>query len=106
MPKAKAIKRAKAGRTADEGSETIAGVRVTHPDRVLYAAQNVTKRTLIKHYLSVADRILPHLAGRPVSLVRCPGGSGTNFCCTAPRICITSLPIRCTSMPLSPRKRF
>ena len=61
---------------ASDGAATIEGVRVTHPDRVLFAAQGVTKRTLIDYYLSIADAILPHVAERPLSLVRCPGGSG------------------------------
>lgn len=62
--------------TADDGSETIEGVRVTHPDRVLFADHNVTKRELIDHYIAVADRMLPHIVNRPISLVRCPQGSG------------------------------
>jgi bifunctional non-homologous end joining protein LigD len=72
------VKRAKAkkARPAGGGAETIEGVRVTHPDRVLFEAQGVTKRTLIEHYLSIADRMLPHIAKRPLSLVRCPRGSG------------------------------
>jgi bifunctional non-homologous end joining protein LigD len=57
-------------------AEEIEGVRVTHPDRVLFAAQGVTKRELIRHYVSVADRMLPYIANRPISLVRCPRGSG------------------------------
>jgi bifunctional non-homologous end joining protein LigD len=67
---------APAVKPARDGAEEIAGVRVTHPDRVLFAAQDVTKRELIAHYLSVADRILPHISGRPISIVRCPQGSG------------------------------
>jgi bifunctional non-homologous end joining protein LigD len=67
---------AAAGKRAGGGAETIEGVRVTHPDRVLFDAQGVTKRTLIEHYLSVADRMLPYIARRPLSLVRCPRGSG------------------------------
>ena len=63
-------------RARDDGSEEIAGVRVTHPDRVLFAAQDVTKRELIAHYLSIADAMLPHIVDRPISLVRCPRGSG------------------------------
>ena len=62
--------------TADDGSEMIEGVRVTHPDRVLFADHNVTKRALIEHYIAVADRMLPHIVDRPISLVRCPQGSG------------------------------
>jgi bifunctional non-homologous end joining protein LigD len=89
MPKAKAVQRAEAeakappkrGRAAaprsrgDEADE-IAGVRVTHPDRVLFADQGVTKRDLIQYYLEVADIILPHVLHRPLALVRCPEGSG------------------------------
>lgn len=62
--------------SAEGEAEEIAGVRVTHPDRVLFAAQGVTKRELIEHYLSVAEWMLPHIARRPISLVRCPRGSG------------------------------
>ncbi|MGE3145049.1 MAG: DNA ligase D [Pseudorhodoplanes sp.] len=90
MPKTKRVLKAAAAKTgtktrraarspavrASDGAATIEGVRVTHPDRVLFAAQGVTKRTLIDYYLSVADAILPHVAERPLSLVRCPGGSG------------------------------
>ena len=46
---------------------TIAGVRITHPDRVLYPDQGLTKRELAAYYADLADRILPHVAGRPLS---------------------------------------
>lgn len=59
----------------DDGAMEIAGVRVTHPDRVLFAGQNITKRRLIDYYLSVKDRILAHVAERPLSLVRFPSGA-------------------------------
>lgn len=56
-------------------SETsIAGVRLTSPDKILYADQGITKGALADYYLAVADRILPHVARRPVTLVRCPAG--------------------------------
>lgn len=54
----------------------IEGVRVSHPDRVLFPGQGVTKRRLIDYYRDVADRMLPHIARRPLSLVRCPSGEG------------------------------
>jgi len=50
------------------------GVRLTSPDRVLYPEQGITKRELAAYCLAVADRMLPHVAGRPVTLVRCPAG--------------------------------
>jgi len=62
------------GKAAD--AIELEGVRLTHPDRVLYPDQGITKRALAEHYLAVADRMLPHVAGRPLSLVRCPGGEG------------------------------
>ncbi len=62
--------------SASDGAEEIDGVRVTHPDKVLFAKQDVTKRELIAHYQSVAKWMLPHIVERPISLVRCPSGSG------------------------------
>ena len=66
----------RAGATSEAAEADFAGVRVTHPDRVLFPGQGVTKRELIEYYLAVADRMLPHVAGRPLALVRCPRGSG------------------------------
>jgi bifunctional non-homologous end joining protein LigD len=57
-------------------TEEIAGVRITHPDRVLYPDAGITKRGVIEHYLSIADLMLPHIADRPLSLVRAPRGVG------------------------------
>jgi bifunctional non-homologous end joining protein LigD len=57
------------------GEEVVAGVRLTHPDRVLYPPQGITKRDLALLYVSIADWILPHLEGRPLTLVRCPEGA-------------------------------
>ena len=59
----------------ESGAVEIAHVRVTHPDRVVFAGQNITKRRLIDYYLSVKDLILPHVANRPLSLVRFPSGA-------------------------------
>jgi bifunctional non-homologous end joining protein LigD len=53
---------------------TVAGVRLTHPDRVLYPAQGITKRSLAAFYESIEEWILPHIVGRPLTLVRCPEG--------------------------------
>jgi bifunctional non-homologous end joining protein LigD len=57
------------------GEDTIAGVKLTHPDRVLYPPQGITKRDLALLYESIQDWILPHVAGRPLTLVRCPEGA-------------------------------
>jgi bifunctional non-homologous end joining protein LigD len=49
---------------------------LSHPEKVLYPEQGITKRQLLEYYDSVADRILPLIANRPLSLVRCPSGFG------------------------------
>jgi len=54
----------------------VAGVRITHPDRVLWPAIRFTKLGLAQFYEEIAAWILPHLAGRPLTLVRCPRGVG------------------------------
>ena len=75
-PKSSTPKVAGSKHVARDGSVEIEGVRVTHPDRVLFAAQKVTKRAIIDYYVRVADRMLPYIVDRPISLVRCPRGSG------------------------------
>jgi len=57
------------------GEDFVAGVRLTHPDRVLYPPQGITKRDLARLYETIADWILPHVKGRPLTLVRCPEGA-------------------------------
>jgi len=49
-------------------------VRLTSPDKVLYPEQSITKRQLAEYYLAVAEAMLPHVARRPITLVRCPTG--------------------------------
>jgi bifunctional non-homologous end joining protein LigD len=54
----------------------IARAALTHPDKVLDPTSGLTKQQLADYYAIVADRILPYIANRPLSLVRCPQGSG------------------------------
>ena len=56
------------------GDAVVAGVTITHPDRVLYPGQGVTKRSLAEFYVGIADYIMPYIENRPLTLVRCPGG--------------------------------
>ena len=55
---------------------TVAGVHLSHPDKILYPDDNITKLELARYYEQVADWMLPHVENRLLSLVRCPGGSG------------------------------
>ncbi|MCC6982798.1 MAG: DNA ligase D [Bauldia sp.] len=59
-----------------KGTPRIEGVELTHPDRVLWEADGLTKLGLAQFYVSIADWIVPHLVGRPLSMFRCPQGIG------------------------------
>ncbi|HEX5549638.1 MAG TPA: DNA ligase D [Nitrospira sp.] len=48
--------------------------RLSNPDRVLYPDIGLTKAALADYYEQVAGWMLPHLTGRPLTLVRCPSG--------------------------------
>jgi bifunctional non-homologous end joining protein LigD len=60
--------------TEREESLIVSGVRVTHPARILYPQQGVTKGEIAAYFDRMSTRMLPHIAGRPISLVRCPRG--------------------------------
>lgn len=47
----------------------------SHPERVLWADQGITKQELGDYYSSIARWIMPHVEGRVLSLLRCPGGT-------------------------------
>ncbi|AUG76359.1 ATP-dependent DNA ligase [Kitasatospora sp. MMS16-BH015] len=49
-------------------------LRLTHLDRVLYPETGWTKAAALRYYALVAPKLLPHLAGRPASFLRFPGG--------------------------------
>lgn len=62
------------------GMAEVAGVPLSSPDRVLYEGMGLTKLDLARYYERVAEPMLPHVADRPLSLVRCPQGrSGECF---------------------------
>ena len=48
--------------------------QLTHPEKVLFPEQGLTKRDLASYYAAVADWMLPHVAHRPLMLLRCPDG--------------------------------
>lgn len=62
------------GRGGGKGDAAVAGVRLSSPDRVLYPEQGATKLAIARYYEEIADWVLPHVANRPLSLVRCPQG--------------------------------
>jgi bifunctional non-homologous end joining protein LigD len=61
---------------APDAASLLAGVRVTHPDRVIDPASGATKIDLLRYYGLIGRLMMAHLKGRPVSLVRAPEGVG------------------------------
>jgi bifunctional non-homologous end joining protein LigD len=67
----------KTRRSASASNDTVAGMKITHPERVLYKDVGITKLDLARYYETIADWILPYLANRPLTIVRCPDGQGS-----------------------------
>jgi bifunctional non-homologous end joining protein LigD len=55
-------------------SDRVAGIRISHPDRIIYPDLGVTKIDLVRFYETIGEWIVPHVAGRPLTLVHCPNG--------------------------------
>ena len=61
----------------DAGSSLrIAGIAISHPDRLVFPDAGITKGDLAAYYDRIAPLMLPHCAERPLSLVRLPEGLG------------------------------
>jgi bifunctional non-homologous end joining protein LigD len=58
----------------ETGDDTVAGVKISNPSKLLYPEDGITKLDAAKYYEAVAEWILPHLKNRPLTLVRCPNG--------------------------------
>jgi bifunctional non-homologous end joining protein LigD len=84
LPEAdKAVTTKKAARNSGT-KPVISGVAISHPDKALWPDANddtpVTKEDLAHYYEAVGDWIMPHLRGRPCSIVRAPDGiAGETF---------------------------
>jgi bifunctional non-homologous end joining protein LigD len=70
--KAAAAKRSAPMKKADVN---VAGVHLTHPDRVYWPDAGVTKHDLADYYIKVWKWMRPHVTGRPIALLRCPEGA-------------------------------
>jgi bifunctional non-homologous end joining protein LigD len=69
-----------AARQKAGGKVIVAGVTISNPDKVLWPESElgpaVTKADLARYYEAAAERILAHVADRPVSIIRAPDGIG------------------------------
>jgi bifunctional non-homologous end joining protein LigD len=60
---------------AELATQLAPGFPLTHLDKLLYPEQGLSKAHLITYYAAVAPFMLPHVVGRPLTLLRCPDGS-------------------------------
>jgi bifunctional non-homologous end joining protein LigD len=70
--------RARPARTTAELIELVSqlplGFKLTSLDKVLYPDQGITKGQLIAYLAVVVEWALPHIADRPLTILRCPEG--------------------------------
>lgn len=56
------------------------GIEITHPEKVIFPEKKITKGDMAEYYHKIADRMLPHLKDRPLTLNRFPEGiTGSGF---------------------------
>ncbi len=69
-----ALRRAASPAKRSASAASVAGVALTHPERIYWDDAGVTKADLARYYETVWDRMKPHVTGRVLALVRCPDG--------------------------------
>ncbi|HJW76638.1 MAG TPA: DNA ligase D, partial [Thermoleophilia bacterium] len=57
-----------------ERYKVVGGVAITNPERVMYPDIGLTKLEVARYYADVGELMLPYVSGRPLTVVRCPGG--------------------------------
>jgi bifunctional non-homologous end joining protein LigD len=80
-PKREAPKKAEPAESqrARDGSLLFEGVRLTHPDRILYPGTTLTKLDIVRYYAAIKDWALPQLSRRLLTLVRSPAVGQKTF---------------------------
>jgi len=57
--------------SATAARPTVAGIGISHPERLIFAEPPVSKVEVARYYDAVADWMVPHVKGRPLTLLRC-----------------------------------
>jgi bifunctional non-homologous end joining protein LigD len=74
--RSKAAPRANEVRVSGDSKRPRALPELTHPDKLLYPDDGITKAEVFEFYRRIAPRLLPHLRDRPATLERLPDGVG------------------------------
>jgi bifunctional non-homologous end joining protein LigD len=68
--------RAAAVRDAGQGDDNVVqGVKISHPERPIWPSLGIRKIDLVRYCEEIGEWLLPHVANRPLTLVRCPDGA-------------------------------
>ena len=92
------MKLATKGEKSARKNGMIAGVGITHPDRVVYPESGITKLEVAEYFERIAALMLPHMADRPLALLRCP--EGTAVACFFQKHWTCKLPTSIVSVPI------
>lgn len=87
----------------DSDTNTVAGVPLSNPDKTLFDDPGVSKMELARYYEEISEAILPHIIGRPLSLVRCPRGSAEK--CFYQKHATDSLPPSIKDIPIKEKEK-
>lgn len=60
---------------APKNATAASSIAITHPEKVIYEKEGLTKLDIASYYQQAADWMLPYVSDRPLSLMRCPDGS-------------------------------
>ena len=52
----------------------VKGIKISNPKRVIFENPETTKKDVVRYYEKVAERMLPYVSNRILSIVRCPKG--------------------------------
>jgi bifunctional non-homologous end joining protein LigD len=77
---ARAIAPSPASRSARRDAAIVAGVRISHPDRVVFDPPRLVKRAIAEYYELAGARMFELAGRRPISLMRCPDGFADGGC--------------------------
>jgi bifunctional non-homologous end joining protein LigD len=61
-------------RVSDACRPIVAGIALSHPDRFIYPDLGISKLDLARYYEAIAEWVVPHVIGRPLTLLHCPEG--------------------------------
>ena len=65
------------GKPAGAGKPVVGGVAISHPDRIVFPDPGLTKLDVVSYYDAVASLMVPYLAARALTVIRCPDGIGS-----------------------------